>query len=433
MEIFEHLGRMTYINALGDQHILYPVTKKECVEGLYSIEKSIGNIDQLETEDKSSIVAALNEVRTAGNGNNISDIQDAINEALEKAKQSGEFDGRGIVSIVRTSGNGAAGSVDTYTITYTDNTKTTFNIYNGANGADGSDGSDGSGSSVAGENGATFIPSVDSNGNLSWTNDKGLANPETVNIKGFPGKDGVDGIDGVSPSVTTANVTGGNQITITDKSGTKSFVVRDGADGANGKDGVGILNINQTTTSTESGGTNVITVTLENGETSTFNIKNGTNGENGVSVSSVMQTNTSSANGGTNTITVTLSDGTKSTFNVKNGTAGINGENGVSVSNVVQSTTSSEDGGTNVITVTLSDGTQKTFSVKNGRKGTQGTPGVNATINGENALTLNTGVGITTTQNGNTMTISANYEYGQNDLTPGESALATGKLYFVYE
>lgn len=38
-----------------------------------------------------------------------------------------------------------------------------------------------------GENGATFTPSVDSAGNLSWTNDKGLPNPATVNIKGPKG------------------------------------------------------------------------------------------------------------------------------------------------------------------------------------------------------------------------------------------------------
>lgn len=44
-----------------------------------------------------------------------------------------------------------------------------------------------------GENGATFTPSVDSNGNLSWTNDKGLSNPPTVNIKGPKGDSGSGG------------------------------------------------------------------------------------------------------------------------------------------------------------------------------------------------------------------------------------------------
>lgn len=51
----------------------------------------------------------------------------------------------------------------------------------------------------SGKNGATFTPAVDSNGNLSWTNDGNLANPASVNIKGqqgLPGKDGSNGKDG---------------------------------------------------------------------------------------------------------------------------------------------------------------------------------------------------------------------------------------------
>ena len=64
----------------------------------------------------------------------------AINTALAQAAASGEFDGkdgRGIKSIVRTSGNGAAGTTDTYTITYTDNTAGTLTVYNGKNGTNG--------------------------------------------------------------------------------------------------------------------------------------------------------------------------------------------------------------------------------------------------------------------------------------------------------
>lgn len=51
----------------------------------------------------------------------------------------------------------------------------------------------GSGSGTDGEDGATFTPSVDADGNLSWTNDKGLDNPETVNIKGPQGETGPQG------------------------------------------------------------------------------------------------------------------------------------------------------------------------------------------------------------------------------------------------
>ncbi len=43
-------------------------------------------------------------------------------------------DGRGIVSVIRTAGTGAAGTTDTYTITYTDATTSTFFVYNGADG-----------------------------------------------------------------------------------------------------------------------------------------------------------------------------------------------------------------------------------------------------------------------------------------------------------
>ena len=39
-------------------------------------------------------------------------------------------------------------------------------------------------------NGATFTPRVDAEGNLSFTNDKGLDNPETVNIRGPKGEKG---------------------------------------------------------------------------------------------------------------------------------------------------------------------------------------------------------------------------------------------------
>lgn len=69
-----------------------------------------------------------------------SQLPAAINTALEQAKESGQFDGdagRGIKSIVRTSGTGAAGTTDTYTITYTDNTTSTISVYNGKDGTPG--------------------------------------------------------------------------------------------------------------------------------------------------------------------------------------------------------------------------------------------------------------------------------------------------------
>lgn len=38
------------------------------------------------------------------------------------------------------------------------------------------------GTGGAGNDGATFIPSVSANGVLSWTNDKGMANPSPIDL-----------------------------------------------------------------------------------------------------------------------------------------------------------------------------------------------------------------------------------------------------------
>ena len=67
------------------------------------------------------------------NGTNGTNGTDGLNGA----------DGRGIVSVVRTAGTGAAGTVDTYTITYTTGPTSTFGVTNGANGTNGTNGTDG--------------------------------------------------------------------------------------------------------------------------------------------------------------------------------------------------------------------------------------------------------------------------------------------------
>ena len=45
-------------------------------------------------------------------------------------------------------------------------------------------------------NGATFTPNVDTQGNISWTNDKGLENPVSRNIRGPQGIQGPQGEQG---------------------------------------------------------------------------------------------------------------------------------------------------------------------------------------------------------------------------------------------
>lgn len=118
----------------------------------------------------------------------------------------------GIASIELTS---SVGLVDTYTITLADGSTATFAVTNGQDGTNGvsptitpstitgghrltivdaggtdtvdvMDGTNG----TNGTNGVTFTPSVSGAGVISWTNDGGIVNPPSVNIKGAQGDAG---------------------------------------------------------------------------------------------------------------------------------------------------------------------------------------------------------------------------------------------------
>ena len=121
--------------------------------------------------------------------------------------------------------------------------------------------------------GVTFTPSVSDAGEISWTNDGNLKNPEKKSIKGQKGDTGV------------------------------SFA--------------GI----EYTHSTASGGNNIFRVKYSNGTTGTENY----NIRNGIDITSVEETS-SDADGGTNSITFVKSDGTKvGPVTVKNGSKGSTG------------------------------------------------------------------------------------------------------------
>ena len=72
---------------------------------------------------------------------------------------------------------------------------------------------------LKGDKGTTFIPNVNENGDLSWSNDGGLENPQTVNIRGPRGERGIQGergdkgesgMPGPSNSLTIGTVTKGD-------------------------------------------------------------------------------------------------------------------------------------------------------------------------------------------------------------------------------
>lgn len=117
--------------------------------------------------------------------------------------------GVGIQSIAKTSTNGL---VDTYTITLTNGGTYMFMVTNGADGTNGTNGIDG-------DDGATFTPSVDAAGNLSWTNDGGLANPQAVNIKGPAGSAGAPGSPGAKGTTFTPSVDSAGNLSWTNDGG----------------------------------------------------------------------------------------------------------------------------------------------------------------------------------------------------------------------
>lgn len=143
-----------------------------------------------------------------------------------------------------------------------------------------------------GEPGATFTPHVDSAGNLSWTNDKELENPETVNIKGTQGDagytpvkgvdyfDGQDGTDG-TPCTHSWN---GTTLTVTSASGTSSADLKGdkGDPGTGGTPGTNAT-INGVSTLNIVAGDNV--VISQSGNTLTISASGGNEGTKIIKVS----------------------------------------------------------------------------------------------------------------------------------------------------
>ena len=208
----------------------------------------VGNLDALKTEDKSSVVAAVNEIWESGGGGSGASITDAaINE-----------DGRLIITL--STGN----TIDAgYAV--------------GPSGADGKDG--------------VSVTHKWVGTTLSVTSASGTSSAELKGEKGEQGIQGIQGPKGDTGDQGPQGVQGeqGVQGPKGDKGekgdtgpqGPSGADGKDGSDGHPGADGVGIKSVVQTTTSTEDGGTNVITVTKTDGSTSTIEVRNGSKGSTG--------------------------------------------------------------------------------------------------------------------------------------------------------
>lgn len=71
-----------------------------------------------------------------------------------------------------------------------------------------------------GDKGTTFVPSVDTDGNISWSNTDGITNPETVNIKGPKGDRGSDATVPIATTETLGKVKPDGKTTFIDEDGT---------------------------------------------------------------------------------------------------------------------------------------------------------------------------------------------------------------------
>lgn len=246
--------------------------------------------------------------------------------------------------------------------------------------------------------GVTFTPSVDADGNLSWTNDKGRDNPATVNIKGYSptilvreiegGRqliitdsrqsqtiDVMDGVDGYSPVILVREVEGGKELIITDKKQSQTVKILDGVDGkdgTNGTDGADGYSPRILVRTVDGGHQLVIT---DYSGSQTVDVMDGTDGQDGASgtngVDGVSPTVTVDKITGGHRVTVTDKDGAK-TFDVKDGTnTTTTGSDGVSPTVSVV-----DISGGHRVTITDVDGA-KSFDVTDGETGATGPAGEN--------------------------------------------------------
>lgn len=231
-------------------------------------------------------------------GETAADIPDDANIVLFPTGENITLaDGRGISTIERTSGDGSAGSLDTYTITYTDNTTSTFSVRNGI------DGQIFNVKGVVANTSALPAASAANSGNAYFV---GTATPYLLyacvlsggaytwlNLGSISGVKGDKGDTGTSITSLTGNAVNkgqGKRAFVLDvglsngTSKTFEYDIVDGTNGTNGTngtdgaDGRGIVSIARTAGTGAAGTTDTYTITYTDKTTSTFSVYNGQDG-----------------------------------------------------------------------------------------------------------------------------------------------------------
>lgn len=231
-------------------------------------------------------------------GETAADIPDDANIVLFPTGENITLaDGRGISTIERTSGDGSAGSLDTYTITYTDKTTSTFSVRNGI------DGQIFNVKGVVANTSALPAASAANSGNAYLV---GTATPYLLyacvlsggaytwlnlgSISGVKGDKGDTGTSIISLTGNAVNKGQGKRAFVldvglsNDTSKTFEYDIVDGTNGTNGTngtdgaDGRGIVSIARTAGTGAAGTTDTYTITYTDKTTSTFSVYNGQDG-----------------------------------------------------------------------------------------------------------------------------------------------------------
>ena len=236
---------------------------------------------------------------------------------------------------------------------------------------------------------------------------------------GAPGEPGRDGTDGFSPVASVSKSGKTATITITDKYGTTTTTVKDGADGGQGVPGYSPL-----ASVSKSGSTATIIITDQNGTTtaSVSDGQDGTNGTNGTDGFSPIAT--VSKVGDTATISVTDANGT-TTASVKDGANGTNGTNGQDGFSPVA--TVSKVGDTATISITDENGTT-TASVSDGTDGTNGQDGYSPSASVTKAGGVVT-ISITDKDGTTSETVNDITTYAGSASAAGNATMTNGILY----
>ena len=332
----------------------------------------------------------------------LASIQDGKSEKGETGPQgpAGQ-DGVSIASILKT---GTEGLVDTYTITYSNGTTSTFTVTNGQNGAagiDGQPGADGHTPIISiGNNGNWFVDGEDTGihaqgiqgetgpqgpqGPQGETGPQGEVGPQGPQGEtgaqgpqgpqgetGPQGNEGPKGDNGYTPYIgENGNWWINNEDTGYQAIGHNGTNGTNGQDGTNGADGVSITGITKIDTT---GNVDTYQITFSNDDTFEFSVTNGVDGQDGSNGQDGKTPHIGENGnwwiGNEDTGYQAIGhDGTNGT----NGQDGANGVDGVSITGISKI---SSNENVDTYRITFSNGDHFDFVVTNGLNGNQGPQG----------------------------------------------------------